>query len=130
MPLPPPAPAPWTSPALPQAGVGVRRWLGLAWLVWGVLAFGATPALAAPRGGATRQDTLKGDTEGSPPDRVLWLAKRRQVAIAGVPYGITGLPVVYYSPRTGWNYGARLQWADYRRRPYRYKVVLNTVRST
>jgi len=67
---------------------------------------------------------------GQTVDMVRWMAKRRQLEIAGVPYGITGLPLFYYSPNTGYNYGARLQWADYQRRPYRYKITLHWLKST
>ena len=63
-------------------------------------------------------------------DAVRWLAKRRQFVLRGTPYGFTGLPIVYYSPGTGWNYGGRLQIADYHRRPYRYKLSLHWVKST
>ena len=63
-------------------------------------------------------------------DAVRWLAKRRQFVLRGTPYGFTGLPIVYYSPGTGWNYGARLQIADYHRRPYRYKLSIHWVKST
>lgn len=68
-------------------------------------------------------------TEGTV-DAVLWMAKRRQVTINGTPYGITGLPVVYYSPGSGWNYGTRIQVSDYSRRPYRYKLTVHIVRSS
>jgi outer membrane protein assembly factor BamA len=61
---------------------------------------------------------------------VRWLSKRRQFTLGGVPYGITGLPFLFFSPNTGWNYGTRLHWADYRRRPYRYKLTLHIQRST
>ena len=57
--------------------------------------------------------------EGTTADKVRWLAKRKQFHLGGTPYGVTGLPVIYFSPRTGWNYGARIQWADLQRRPYR-----------
>lgn len=67
-------------------------------------------------------------TEGTV-DAVKWMAKRRQISINGTPYGVTGLPVVYFSPGTGWNYGVRLQIADYSRRPYRYKLTLHSVNS-
>lgn len=63
-------------------------------------------------------------------DMVRWMAKRRSIEIAGVPYGITGLPMLYYSPNTGYNYGGRLQWADFQRRPYRYKITLHWLKST
>ncbi|HJP31124.1 MAG TPA: BamA/TamA family outer membrane protein [Candidatus Latescibacteria bacterium] len=68
-------------------------------------------------------------TEGTV-DAVKWKAKRKQITLAGTPYGVTGLPVVYYSPGTGWNYGTRVQIADYSRRPYRYKLTLHSVSSS
>lgn len=68
-------------------------------------------------------------TEGTV-DAVRWMAKRRQVTVNGTPYGVTGLPIVYYSPSTGWNWGTRLQIADYSRRPYRYKLTLHSEAST
>jgi outer membrane protein assembly factor BamA len=61
---------------------------------------------------------------------VRWMAKRRQFTLRGTPYGVTGLPFVFYSPNTGWNYGTRLHWADYRRRPYRYKLTLHVQKSS
>ena len=61
---------------------------------------------------------------------VRWMSKRRQFTLAGVPYGVTGLPFLFFSPNTGWNYGMRVHWADYRRRPYRYKLTLHTQQST
>jgi outer membrane protein assembly factor BamA len=62
---------------------------------------------------------------GQTVEAVRWMAKRRQFTFRGVPYGVTGLPFVYFSPNTGWNYGLRLHWADYQRRPYRYKITLH-----
>jgi hypothetical protein len=67
---------------------------------------------------------------GQTVDAVRWMAKRRQFMFKGKPYGFTGLPVIYFHPNAGWNYGARVQWADYQRRPYRYKVTLNFLRSS
>lgn len=104
-------------------------------LLSGLLALGwAIPGWAAGPGWT---DTARSDTlvrtwrgEGATADKVRWLAKRKQFHLAGTPYGVTGLPVVYFSPRTGWNYGARIQWADLQRRPYRYKFILHAVRST
>ena len=58
-------------------------------------------------------------------EAVRWMSKRRQFTLRGVPYGVTGLPFAFFSPNTGWNYGVRLHWADYRRRPYRYKLTLH-----
>lgn len=119
--------------ARPYAARGERGlWLAL---LGGLLVLGwAGPGRAAGPGWITSatQDSLphvKGE-EWTTADKLRWLAKRKQFNIAGVPYGVTGLPVVYYSPRTGWNYGARIQWADYRRRPYRYKFILHAVRSS
>ena len=61
---------------------------------------------------------------------VRWLSKRRQFTLGDVPYGVTGLPFAYLSSNTGWNVGMRVHWADYRRRPYRYKLTLHVQRST
>ena len=68
-------------------------------------------------------------TEGTV-SAVRWLSKRRQFTLGDVPYGVTGLPFAFFSPNTGWNYGTRVHWADYRRRPYRYKLTLHVQRST
>lgn len=46
-----------------------------------------------------------------------------------MPYGLTGLPVVYFNRSSGWNYGGRVKFTDYRRHPFRYKIILNWVRS-
>lgn len=59
-----------------------------------------------------------------------WLAKRKSFTWQGTPYGLTGLPVGYYSGLSGWNYGGRLKLTDYSRRPFRYKLTLNWVQST
>ena len=67
---------------------------------------------------------------GQTVDVVRWMSNRRQFLLRGVPYGFTGLPVLYFSPNTGWNYGARLHWVDYRRRPYRYKMTLYVLKSS
>ena len=60
-------------------------------------------------------------------DVVRWMKKRRQFTFRGVPYGVTGLPLVYFSPNTGWNWGGRAHWVDYsqNRRPYRYKLTFH-----
>ena len=58
------------------------------------------------------------------------MSKRRQVRLRGRDYGATGLPIIYYSPSSGWNRGGRLQLADYSRRPYRYKFTFHSVNST
>ena len=63
-------------------------------------------------------------------EAVRWMSKRRQFTLGGIPYGVTGLPFVFPSPNTDWNYGLRLHWADYRRRPYRYKLTLDVHRSS
>ena len=63
-------------------------------------------------------------------EAVRWMSKRRQFTVAGIPYGVTGLPFVYLSPNSVWNYGVRLHWVDYRRRPYRYKLTLHVHRSS
>ena len=69
---------------------------------------------------------------GQTVDAVKWMSRRHNFTLNGAPYGFTGLPVVYFSPNTGWNYGGRLQWVDYglNRRPYRYKMTFYTLKST
>ena len=86
---------------------------------------------------ATRADSMRGPRLRTPRsataqtvEAVRWMSKRRQFTLRGVPYGVTGLPFAFYSPNTGWNYGIRLHWADYRRRPYRYRLTLHVHRST
>ena len=59
-----------------------------------------------------------------------WVSKRRQFTLNGIPYGFTGLPIVFFSPNTGWNYGLKAHWADYQRAPYRYKMTVYWVRSS
>jgi len=63
-------------------------------------------------------------------EAVRWLAKRRQFTLRGIPYGVTGLPFAYLSPNTGWNWGAHVHWADYRRQPYLYKLTLHVQQSS
>ena len=63
-------------------------------------------------------------------EAVRWMAKRRQFTLRGIPYGVTGLPLAYLSPNTGWNWGARVHWADYRRQPYLYKLTLHVQQSS
>ena len=119
--------------------------------MWGVLTLFCSAALAAESvsedslAGAAA-DSLDGDGKGvitstlsranplaateQTVDAVRWMARRRQFNFRGVSYGFTGLPVFYFSPNTGWNYGTRLQWADYSRRPYRYKVTFKLLNSS
>ena len=59
-----------------------------------------------------------------------WVARRRQFNLLGVPYGFTGLPIVFPSANTGFNYGFKANWVDYRRKPYRYKATVYWVKST
>ena len=65
----------------------------------------STPLLAKVSQSATEQTV----------EAVRWMAKRRQFTLRGIPYGVTGLPFAYLSPNTGWNWGVRVHWADYRR---------------
>ena len=64
-------------------------------------------------------------------DMAKWMARRKQLSIGGHNFGFTGLPIIFYAPNNkSWSYGVRLQWAEYERPPYRYKITLNWVRST
>ena len=69
---------------------------------------------------------------GQTMDVVRWMSKRRQFTLRGVPYGFTGMPVVYFSPSKGWIYGVRVHWVDYSQgyRPYRYKMTSYILKST
>ena len=51
-----------------------------------------------------------------------WLQRRRTFSIDGVPYGVTGMPIVFYSGGAGFHYGGWLEVADYGERPYRYRA--------
>jgi outer membrane protein assembly factor BamA len=84
----------------------------------------ATSQLTDPR--ADREK----DTSSKEVDLVKWMAKRRQFSLGGIDYGFTGVPIVYFSPTTGWNVGMRIQLLDYRRLPYRYKMTFYSVRSS
>ena len=58
-------------------------------------------------------------------DRGRYLVKRKQFSWRGVPYGLTGLPIVFFNPNRNWNFGGRIHLVDYSRRdPYRYKLTL------
>ncbi|MCC7263349.1 MAG: BamA/TamA family outer membrane protein [Candidatus Latescibacteria bacterium] len=108
-------------------------------LLWGLglpsLAAG-TPARAEAPHAADLAWWQAGQPEHSSPgsrntaDWLRWLAKRRSFTWRGVPYGLTGLPVGYYSGLSGWNYGGRVKLTDYSRRPFRYKLTFNWVQST
>ena len=63
-------------------------------------------------------------------EAVRWMAKRHQFTLGGIPYGVTGLPFAFLSPNTGWNWGARVHWADYRHQPYLYKLTLHVQQSS
>ena len=111
----------------------------LALLAWpAAAAEDAAPDSLRPEAAETRATVEKSKRTSSGTqtvDVVRWMSKRRQFTLNGVPYGFTGLPIAYYSPNTGWNYGARVQWVSYQgsyqdRRPYRYKLTLYLLRST
>lgn len=51
-----------------------------------------------------------------------WIQKRRTFTMNGEPYGLSGLPLVYYSITTGFNYGAWVEVANYKYRPYHWRV--------
>ena len=51
-----------------------------------------------------------------------WVQRRRTFTMNGIPYGVTGMPIVFYSLNSGFHYGGWLEVADYSSRPYRYRV--------
>lgn len=50
------------------------------------------------------------------------LSRRRTFDIEGVPYGATGLPIVFFTPSSGLHYGGWLEVANYGREPYAYRA--------
>ena len=50
------------------------------------------------------------------------LSRRRTFDIEGVPYGATGLPIVFFTPSSGLHYGGWLEVANYGRDPYTYRA--------
>ncbi len=50
-----------------------------------------------------------------------WLRQRRTFNMNGVPYGLTGMPIVFYTPSSGFHYGGWIEVANYKVRPYRYR---------
>ena len=119
---------------------------GAAWLWLALILLGAgTPAAAETAGtvgASTVADTIRseagesGETKtvtatSQTVDAARWMTRRKQFKLGDRYFGFTGLPVVFINPTTKtWNYGVRLQWADYERRPYRYKFTFNWVRSS
>ncbi len=101
---------------------------------WMIAGPGLQPSAAiADTDSGDAQNAVASDSANSIPGKleaVRWMAKRRQFTIGGVDYGFTGLPILYFSPSTGWNYGTRLQLADYSRRPYRFKLTFFSQNST
>ncbi|MFA6107479.1 MAG: BamA/TamA family outer membrane protein [Candidatus Latescibacterota bacterium] len=85
---------------------------------------------ARPAGPATPLEGAARAATEQTVDAVRWMAKRRQFTVNDTDYGVTGLPIFYYGPNTGWNYGARVQVTDYGRRPYRYRATVQFLNST
>ena len=50
------------------------------------------------------------------------LSRRRTFDIDGVPYGATGLPIIFFTPASGLHYGGWLEVANYGREPYAYRA--------
>ncbi|MFH1567788.1 MAG: BamA/TamA family outer membrane protein [Gemmatimonadota bacterium] len=98
------------------------------WLAWSWA--GPAPAGAAPFGWTTAPDSSRsrpwrlafGTGLEAARERTEWLSRRRQFSYRGLPYGLTTLPLLYYSSYSGWNYGARLNLSQYTRRPFAYRV--------
>lgn len=116
-----------------EACLAAGCWTGLAALcLWT-----ATPHAQEAAADSARQEGLSSAVKAQltartdqTVDAVKWLSKRRQFYVGGVPYGFTGLPILYFHPSSGWNYGFHIRWRDYRRHPYRYRLVLQMLSST
>jgi len=51
-----------------------------------------------------------------------FLKRRRTFDIDNVPYGATGLPVLFFTPSSGLHYGGWMEVANYGHEPYRYRA--------
>jgi len=101
-------------------------------MILGLLATPA-PGAAPAKNGGKGDSTLNrsADQVGAEVDRSLeWLQRRRTFTMNGVPYGLTGLPILFYTPSSGLRYGAWVQITDYRMRPYLYRVKVQWLLTT
>lgn len=108
---------------------GVHLFPLLCWAALTGLPAEARDAEAGPDSAMAQASVQARRPAGAAADWAQWLSKRRQFSYRDVPYGLTGLPVAYFSRTSGWNYGGRVKLTDYRRRPFRYKIILNWVQS-
>lgn len=51
-----------------------------------------------------------------------WLQRRRTFTMNRVPYGLTGMPIIFYAPSSGFHYGGWVEIANYKVRPYKYRI--------
>lgn len=58
----------------------------------------------------------------SPEDEEEWVQRRRTFTMNRVPYGLTGLPIIFYTPASGFHYGGWVEVANYSVRPYKYRI--------
>ncbi len=87
-------------------------------------------ALAAGDARIAGADGFVRDGIDSVEDGIDWIQRRRTFTMNGVPYGLTGLPIVFYTPKSGFHYGGWVEVANYGARPYRYRVNLQWWLST
>jgi hypothetical protein len=55
-------------------------------------------------------------------ERVDWLNRRRTFTMNGQPYGFTAMPILFYTPSSGFHYGGWVEVTNYAIRPYQYRI--------
>lgn len=55
-------------------------------------------------------------------DAVDWVNRRHTFTMNGQPYGFTALPIIFYTPNSGFHYGGWAEITNYAIRPYRYRI--------
>ena len=63
-------------------------------------------------------------------EQIDWVRQRRTFTMNGDPYGMTSLPIVFYTPSSGFHYGGWVEVANYSERPYAYRVNVQWYLST
>jgi hypothetical protein len=73
-----------------------------------------------PAGRRPQEEQRRASTDAE--EGLDWLQRRRTFTMNQVPYGLTGLPIIFYTPSSGLHYGGWVEVADYSARPYRYRI--------
>jgi outer membrane protein assembly factor BamA len=95
------------------------------WIIGSMLTLvlGGQPSAMGP--GEMVSGSIESVEEG-----VDWVQRRRTFTMNDVPYGLTGLPILFYTPKSGFHYGGWIEVANYSKRPYQYRVNIQWWLST